>query len=258
MKNKAYGRLPGDRCCNVYHWRLRTKSRTGSRSGSEGIARHQTHGNFNAWSSHRQTRCQFRKKEPRGIRTIALLSVFSKWFTTVRVDLLHVGKEPIEGWKGVNCKHVQALLTKILQRRWSGRQTAAGPIWNRDSPDTRRPSWQAWTKKTAFDVAKPTVVSKILSLTGVHGQWRRLYWQKCRTCRDRLVLRIARRTFDTRTASATAGWRPQCCGGRVGKYVLRNAEKKWKARGCGLTFRVCAQEHDVGGQIWAIQRPREE
>ena len=138
-----------------------------------------------------KTRCQFRKKEPRGIRTIALLSVFSKWFTTVRVDLLQVGKEPIEGWKGVNCKHVQALLTKILQRRWSGRQTA-GPIWNRDSPDTRRPSWQAWTKKTAFDVAKPTVVSKLLSLTGVHGQWRRLYWQKCRTCRDRLVLRIAR------------------------------------------------------------------
>ena len=31
-----------------------------------------------------------------GFRAIALLSVFSKWYTTVLVDLLHEEKEPIE------------------------------------------------------------------------------------------------------------------------------------------------------------------
>ena len=50
----------------------------------------------------------------RGFRAIAQLSVFSKWYTTVPVDLLP--EEPTE-WKslcvgaerGVNCEHMQAL-----------------------------------------------------------------------------------------------------------------------------------------------------
>ena len=160
---------------------------------------------------------------------------------------LHVG-----GWKGVNCEHVQALLTKILPRRWSGRQTI-GPIWNRDSPDTRRPSWQAWTKKTAFDVAKPSVVSKILSVTGVHGHVAAALLAEMQDVQGSACFENCETA-----ASATAAWRPPVLWGRVGKYVLRKAGEKWKARGCGLTFRVCAQEHDVGGQKWAIQRPREE
>ena len=49
----------------------------------------------------------------RGFRAIALLSVFSKWFTTVLVDMLHDEKEPSE-WKnlhvgaerGINCEHM--------------------------------------------------------------------------------------------------------------------------------------------------------
>ena len=59
----------------------------------------------------------------RGFRAIALLSVFSKWYTTVLVDMLHDEQEPIE-WKGlhvgaekgVNCEHMQALVTNIFQR----------------------------------------------------------------------------------------------------------------------------------------------
>ena len=47
------------------------------------------------------------------------------WFTTVLVDLLRQEKKPVE-WKalhvgaqrGVNCEHMQALLTKVLQRHW--------------------------------------------------------------------------------------------------------------------------------------------
>ena len=43
-------------------------------------------------------RCQVRKKGLRGFRAIALLSVFSKLYTTVLVDLLHEKEEPIEWW----------------------------------------------------------------------------------------------------------------------------------------------------------------
>ena len=63
------------------------------------------------------------EKGLRGFRAIALLSVFSKWKNSVLVDLLHEEKETKE-WRrlhvgaerGVNCEHMQALLTNILQR----------------------------------------------------------------------------------------------------------------------------------------------
>ena len=53
------------------------------------------------------------EKGLRGFRSIALLSVFSKWYTTVLVDLLHEETEPVE-WtsphvgaeRGVNCEHM--------------------------------------------------------------------------------------------------------------------------------------------------------
>ena len=54
------------------------------------------------------------EKGLRGFRAIALLSVFSKWYTTVLVDTLHEEKELIE-WmslhvgaeRGVNCENMQ-------------------------------------------------------------------------------------------------------------------------------------------------------
>ena len=56
----------------------------------------------------------------RGFRAITLLSVFSKLYATVLVDLLHEEKELVE-WRmlhvgaerGVNCEHMQA-----LERHW--------------------------------------------------------------------------------------------------------------------------------------------
>ena len=112
------------------------------------------------------------EKGQRGFRAIALLGVFSKWFTTVLVDMLHENKEPSE-WKRlhvgaerrVKCEHTQGLVTNIFQRHWE---------WQED----RRTDLQAGLYryntaflasldvKTAFDVAKPAVVSKI-TLTGV-------------------------------------------------------------------------------------------
>ena len=65
------------------------------------------------------------EKELRRFRAIALLKVFSKWYTSLLVDLLHEEKEPIE-WlglhmgaeRGVNYKHMQGLLTNLLEKHW--------------------------------------------------------------------------------------------------------------------------------------------
>ena len=58
----------------------------------------------------------------RGFRAIVLMSVLSKWCTTVLVDMLHDGKEPSE-WerlhvgaeRRVKCEHLQALVTNLFQ-----------------------------------------------------------------------------------------------------------------------------------------------
>ena len=65
------------------------------------------------------------EKGLRGFRAIALLSVFCKWYATVLVGLLHEEMESVE-WKslhveaerGVNCEHMQALVTNMFQRHW--------------------------------------------------------------------------------------------------------------------------------------------
>ena len=91
------------------------------------------------------------EKGLREFRVIALLSVLSQWYITVLVDLVHEEKEPAE-WRsrhvgaerGVNCKHMQALVTNIFQRHWSGRKTV-GPISKLDCTGIIWLSWQAWT-----------------------------------------------------------------------------------------------------------------
>ena len=69
------------------------KSRTGFRSDFMGIAELQRPGEFCAWYS---SRSQTPDWELRGFRAIAILSLFSKCYTTISVDLLHEEKEPIE------------------------------------------------------------------------------------------------------------------------------------------------------------------
>ena len=112
------------------------------------------------------------EKGLRGFRAIALLSVFCKWKTTVLVDLLHEEKEPVE-WKllhvgaerGVNCEHLQALVTNIFQRHWE---------WQEERRTDLQAGFYRYNMafmasldvKTAFDVAKPAVVSKVVTLTG--------------------------------------------------------------------------------------------
>ena len=86
------------------------------------------------------------EKGLRGFRAIALLSVFSKWYKTVLVDLLH---EPIEWWslhmgaeRGVNCG-AHAGPADEHPTETLGRSTDR--FATRGFTDTRRPSWRAWT-----------------------------------------------------------------------------------------------------------------
>ena len=87
------------------------------------------------------------------------------------MDLLHEKKVPKE-WRslhvgaerGVNCEHMQALVTNIFQRHWALQE---------DSRTDLQPGLYRYNTafvasldvKTAFDVAKPSVVSSILTLT---------------------------------------------------------------------------------------------
>ena len=115
------------------------------------------------------------EKGLRGFRAIALLSVFSKWSSTVWVDLLHEDKEPIE-WmslhvgaeKGVNCEHMQGLLTNLLQKHFAWQENRRKD-WEPSKFRYKTVYMASLDVKTAFDVARPSVVSKILSLIGTHG-----------------------------------------------------------------------------------------
>ena len=83
---------------------------------------------------------------------IALLSVFSKWYTTVLVDLLLEEEEPIE-WRnlhvgakrGVNCEHVRALVTLVFQRHWEWQEDRRTHLQPGFETDITLPSWRAWT-----------------------------------------------------------------------------------------------------------------
>ena len=75
--------------------------------------------------------------------------------------------------------------------------------------------------KTAFDVARLAVVSKILTLTRVHG-----HVAEALLCRDAgtlelgMLLKVRDGTSGIQGAVAKVAWKPQCCGGRVAHYVL--------------------------------------
>ena len=135
--------------------------------------------------------------------------------------------------RGVNCEHMQGLLTNLLQKHWEWQE--------RRRKDLEPGKFKYKTMyiasldvKTAFDVAKPSVVSKILSLIGTHGHVVAALlagmqdvkgsacFENCETeCRYFKCIR-------QEGVEAPVLWE------RVAKYVLWKAEERWKARGWGL------------------------
>ena len=106
-----------------------------------------------------------------------------------------------------NCEHMQALVTNIFQRHWE---------WQEDRRTDLQPGMYRYNTafmasldvKTAFDVAKPSVVSKILTLTGVHGHLTAALLAEMQDVRGSACLRTARRSSDTRDVFAKG-----VCGG---------------------------------------------
>ena len=90
--------------------------------------------------------------------------------------------------------------------------------------------------KTAFDVAKPLVVSKILSLIGAHGHVVAALLAEMQDVKGSACLENCETEFRYSKCIRQGGLEAPVLWGRVAKYVLWKAEEKWKARGWGLSF----------------------
>ena len=189
---------------------------------------------------------------------IALLCVFSNWYTTVLVDMLHDEKEPSE-WKhlhvgaesGVNCEHMQALVTNMFQPHWELQEDRRVGL----KPERLRYNTAFMSNldfKTAFDVARPTVVSKILTLRGVHGHLIAAVLAEMQDVRGSASFENCETQFRYSRCIRQGGVDASVLWRRIAKYVLWKAEEKWRAKGWGLPS---GGQHDNGytlrGMMWA-------
>ena len=87
--------------------------------------------------------------------------------------------------------------------------------------------------KMAFDVAKPSVVSKIFTLTGVHGHVAAASLAEMQDVRGPACFENCETEFGYSRCIRQGGVEAPVSRGRVAKYVLWKAEGKWKARGWG-------------------------
>ena len=71
------------------------------------------------------------------------------------------------GRREVNCEHMQVLLTSLLQKHWEWQEDRRLDLEPRKFR-YRTMYLASLDVKTAFDVARPRVVSKILTLIGTH------------------------------------------------------------------------------------------
>ena len=168
--------------------------------------------------------------------------MFSKWYTTVLVDLVHEEKEPIE-WmslhvgaeRGVNCEHMQVLLTNLLQKHWEW-QEHRRKDWEPGKFRYKTMYMASLDVKTAFDVARPSVVSKVLSLIGTHGHLVAALFAEMQDVKGSACFENCETEFRYSKCIRQGGVEAPVLWERVAKYVLWKAEEKWKARGWELSF----------------------
>ena len=105
--------------------------------------------------------------------------------------------------------------------------------------------------KTALDVAKPSLVSKILTLTGVHGHLTEALLAEMQDVWGSARFENRETEFRYSKCIRQGGVEAPVPWGRVAKYVPLEGEK-WKAKGCGLSF---GGQHDIEyvlrGIMWA-------
>ena len=173
----------------------------------------------------------------RGFRAIVLQSVLSKWFRAILVGLLHQEKESIE-WRnlhvgagrGVNCEHMQALLTYILQQHWEwqeDRRTNLEPGFFRCKTAFAASLCPQWHRRFFLDRLMGMVVALLAEMKDVTGS---ACFENCET-----TFRCSQ-CFRQRGVEAPVLW------GRVAK----------KTRGWGLAAgRKHDNEYFFRGQMWA-------
>ena len=93
-------------------------------------------------------------------------------------------------------KHMQALAQTYFNDTGSGRKTDV-LICSRGDSDTTMAFMASLDVKTAFDVARPAVVSKIHTLTGVHGLLTAALLAKSQTSVAPQALKTARQISGT-------------------------------------------------------------
>ena len=115
------------------------------------------------------------KKGIRSYRAIALTSVMSKWYASCIILRLEKEKEP-ENWKnlhiggvdGISCKHLQVMMTNLLQKHWEW-QEERNPMLKHGSAVRPTMYLASLDIKTAFDEAKPKHVAQIMDSHNTHG-----------------------------------------------------------------------------------------
>ena len=127
----------------------------------------------------------------------------------------------------VNCEHMQALVTNVLERHWSGRSK-----WVPGFNKYQTTFMASLDVRAAFDVAKPRLVARMLTMMDVHAH----------------VVAMLEEMKDVRGSACFENWEtefryskcsrqdrveaPVLCR-NVAECVLWRAEEKRKARGMG-------------------------
>ena len=72
------------------------------------------------------------------------------------------------GMDGISCRHLQVLMTHLLQKHWEWQQHRDGEPKH---GSLRHPTWYVASMdiKSAFDVAKLTKIAQILEEQNMHG-----------------------------------------------------------------------------------------
>ena len=106
--------------------------------------------------------------------------------------------------------------------------------------------------KTAFDVAKPLVVSKILTRTGVHGHLTAALLAEIQDVRGSASFENCETDFRYSRCIRQRAVEALVLSKRIAKYVLWKAEEKWRAQGWLLSFGgQDDNEYTLRGMMWA-------
>ena len=159
---------------------------------------------------------------------------------------LHVGAE-----RGVNCEHMQAVVTNVFQRHWEwkdDRRTDLQPGFHKNNTAFMA----SLDVKTTLDVAKPSVVSRILTFTGVHGHLTAALLAEMQDVQGSLCFENSETEFRCSRCIRQGGVEAPVLWGRVAKYVLWKAEEKVEGQRLELPF---GEQRDnvyvLRGMMWA-------